>query len=237
MVEFSVIVEEVASVFRSNPYLWIFVISLISNSIPYLSVPYLIFLVTLSTQFNHPLELLGLAVFSALGATFGKTVVYAIGRGASRLASESTRANIRRFSDLAKRWGWFLIFIAAATPIPDDIVYIPFAFSGFSLWIYILSIAFGKIILKSLIVFLGSSVAWIIQSAGLDFIVVPAMIILSVIVMIIIARVSWINVIEAYNSRGITAALRSFIEEIFKSFIDMFKAIITISRSKSHKTP
>ena len=222
MEDISSIIQSIGMVFQSNPYLWIFIISLISNSIPYLSVPYLIFLVTLSTQYSHPLQLFGLAVASALGATFGKAAIYVIGRGASKLASEKTRENMKKFSQLAKKWGWLLIFLAAATPIPDDVVYIPLAFSGFSIWLYTVAIALGKIVLKTAIVFLGSSVAWIIQESGLDFAIIPIMVAISVIVMIIIARINWSNIIDTYNTQGLFGALKSFLHEVFK---DIFKII------------
>ncbi len=223
MAEISYIIESLAESFRSNPYIWIFIVSLASNSIPYLSVPYLIFLVTLSTQFHDPLQLFGLALSSAMGATFGKTVIYAIGKGVSRLTSEETRENMRRFSELARKWGWFLIFLAAATPIPDDVVYIPFAFSGFSIWIYTVAIALGKIVLKSVIVFLGSSVAWAIQAAGLDYIVIPVMVALSLVIMLIIARVDWAYIIDTYNRSGLFGAVRSFMEEVFKDIYRIFR--------------
>ena len=56
------------------------------------------------------------------------------------------------YRTLVSRYGWFGAFIAALTPIPDDIVYIPLGLAKYSPWKFATATFAGKFLLNEIIV-------------------------------------------------------------------------------------
>ncbi|MEM4937900.1 MAG: hypothetical protein QW509_07000, partial [Sulfolobales archaeon] len=73
---------ELASMYGS--YIGVFTISLVSNSVPFVGVPYLLIIASYvareAVRFGLPVEL-ALILASALGSTAGKLIVYFIAAG------------------------------------------------------------------------------------------------------------------------------------------------------------
>lgn len=93
-------------------------------------------------------DLHALALISALTATAAKQIIFMISYGGRRMIAPKTRSRIRPFERLVKRYGGPATFIAAATPIPDDLVYIPLGIARYNplrFFIYTLS---GKLVLN-----------------------------------------------------------------------------------------
>src|SRR5438132_11582348 len=61
-----------------NPLLVVFLVSIIGNMIPFFPVPYLLFVITIASSFPG-LGVFQIAAVSALGASKGKFVSYAVG--------------------------------------------------------------------------------------------------------------------------------------------------------------
>src|SRR5690606_15422061 len=53
---------------------------------------------------------------------------------------------------LVRRYGWTGAFLAAATPIPDDIVYVPLGLAKYNPWKFATATFAGKIVLNEAIV-------------------------------------------------------------------------------------
>ena len=58
------------------------------------------------------------------------------------------RSRMRPLQKLVSRYGWLAAFIAAATPIPDDLVYIPLGLSKYNPLRFLLATFAGKIVLS-----------------------------------------------------------------------------------------
>jgi len=75
---------------------------------------------------------------------------------------EETRKRMKPFERLVKRYGAAAAFIAAATPIPDDLVYIPLGLAKYNPKRFFLATFSGKLVLSYVIVlsshFLGLSI-------------------------------------------------------------------------------
>lgn len=212
------VLKALGSALRSNPYILVFVVSLIGNSVPYVSVPYYIFLIIYSGIVRDPLELVAIATVSGLGSTLGKLVIYMIGRGVSKIVSERDRENIELFGRLIGRWGFIFLVVAASTPIPDDVVLIPIAFAGYSVAQYFLAVLIGKVIISLIIVFFGRGLVGFAESVGVpQYIQIPVLLAVSVILMIIIMRINWGRVVKEYEAGGIQGALN----EIYRSVVAM----------------
>jgi membrane protein DedA with SNARE-associated domain len=59
---------------------------------------------------------------------------------------------MRPLQNLVSRYGWFGAFIAALTPIPDDIVYIPLGLAKYSPWKFATATFAGKFLMNQFIV-------------------------------------------------------------------------------------
>ncbi|HIC42509.1 MAG TPA: DedA family protein, partial [Pelagibacterales bacterium] len=64
-----------------------------------------------------------------------------------RIISEKTKKRMKPFQKLVKRYGATAAFVAAATPIPDDIVYIPLGLSKYSPKKFFIATLLGKLVL------------------------------------------------------------------------------------------
>lgn len=200
---------------RSNPFASIFIISFIGNSIPYVSVPYYIFLVIYSGIIKDPVELVAIAMISGVGATLGKLVIYMIGRGVSKIVPERDRENVELFGRLIGRWGFLFILIVASLPFPDDVVLIPIAFAGYSMTLYFIAMLVGKIIHSLAIVFFGRGLIRLAENIGIpQYIFIPTLLAVSVILMVIIMRIDWAGVVREYEAKGIQGALNKVYREV-----------------------
>ncbi len=99
-------------------YLGIFVISMFGNFTVIFPVPYTIALIVISIVVPGVNPFI-LAFYGALGASIGEVTAYLIGRGSQELLENSERmARMKEYVD--RGWAPALIFIFAATPLPDD---------------------------------------------------------------------------------------------------------------------
>jgi len=125
-------------------FVGIFLLSLISNSIPFVGLPYLNVLVLVS-PFLDRWEFLIVIIISALGASLGKVVIYFLGRGIGYTLPEKSKENLFLFQKLFRKWGIFAIFFFAASPLPDDVLYIPLGMAQFRLYHYFIAVFCGKV--------------------------------------------------------------------------------------------
>ena len=102
-----------------------------------------------------------LALLSAITATIAKQIIFFLSYGGRRIINEKTRKKMKPFERLVKRYGAAAAFIAAATPIPDDLVYVPLGLAKYNPKRFFIATLTGKIVLSYTIVlvshFLGVS--------------------------------------------------------------------------------
>ncbi len=144
-------------------YFGSFIISIISNLILFVPIPYLIIIFALSTV----LDPLILGLVSALGATIGKIIIYHIGKSGRKILKESQKKKLEFARLIMEKYGPIAIFIMAATPVPDDILYIPLGMMRFDLLRFFIYTLLGKIVL-TLVISLGGhfSITWISYFLG-----------------------------------------------------------------------
>ena len=126
-------------------YLGLAVVSFFGSLVPFVPIPSFVLLVTMSvgTQFDIHL----LALIAAFKATAAKQIIFYISYGGRRIISEKTKKRMKPFQKLVKRYGGTAAFVAAATPIPDDIVYIPLGLSKYSPKKFFIATLLGKLVL------------------------------------------------------------------------------------------
>jgi membrane protein DedA with SNARE-associated domain len=128
-------------------YIGILLISFVSSLIPFIPIPYFPVLITASfnTNFNPHI----ISIISALGIVGAKTIIFFISYYGRKILSDKTKKRMRPLQNLVSRYGWFGAFIAALTPIPDDIVYIPLGLAKYNPWKFLMneSIVWGSVFL------------------------------------------------------------------------------------------
>jgi len=159
------IIEEIVAWFyaftQTYGYLGAYVLSFISCLTIFIPIPYLLIVFWLSAP-GFGLDPTILALVSALGATFGKTVIYYLGSASRKLLGEKRRRNLEYAKLVMDKYGAPAVFFFAATPVPDDALYIPLGMMGYSILKFFIFCFLGKLVLTLPITWGGYlSIRWI----------------------------------------------------------------------------
>ncbi len=218
---------KILSVFSSLP-MGPLIISFVSNSIPFVSLPYLLIILSYAISYPGINDKIIIIVSSALGAALGKLVIYALGRGASRALGPVSRRNVELFNKIARKSVTLAIFLFAALPLPDDVLYLPLGVTKFSMPSYFLAVFLGKVFLKSAVVFYGS--IFTVFSDEQAYQAVPLFVFISIFITYYIIKIDWTKVLEAHMDRGFGASAACFLEElnsVSKELVASVRAVIS----------
>ncbi|MHA1379447.1 MAG: hypothetical protein ACTSRG_13820 [Candidatus Helarchaeota archaeon] len=134
-------------------FLAVFLISIFGNLTVIFPVPYTIALgiIAIFPEFNiavYPVNVILLSIFAGLGAGIGEVSAYLLGRGGAKTLEETSYGNSlsNLKSRIEKGWAIPLMFLFAATPIPDDPLLIVLGIVGYSLTRMTIVYVFGKIV-------------------------------------------------------------------------------------------
>ncbi len=128
-------------------------VNFFGSLIPFVPLPGFLLLATMSVGDQFDLHIL--ALVSALTATAAKQIIFYVSYGGRRIINEKTRKRMRPFERLIKRYGAGAAFFAAATPIPDDLVYVPLGLAKYNPKRFFIATLTGKIVLSYAIVFIS----------------------------------------------------------------------------------
>ncbi len=140
-------------------YLGLGLVSFFGSLIPFVPVPSFLLLATMAVGDQFDIHIL--AVSSALLATVAKQIIFYASYQGRRIIGKKSRQRMMPFQRLVKRYGAGAAFVAAATPIPDDLVYVPLGLAKYDPRRFFVATLSGKLILHYVIVlvshFLGLS--------------------------------------------------------------------------------
>ena len=131
-------------------YLSLTLVNFVGSLVPFVPLPGFLLLATMSVGDKFDLHVLALT--SALAATAAKQIIFLASYGGRRIIKQSTRNRMRPFERLVKRYGAAATFTAAATPIPDDLVYIPLGLAKYDPKRFLVATLAGKLVLSYVIV-------------------------------------------------------------------------------------
>jgi membrane protein DedA with SNARE-associated domain len=134
-------------------YLGLTLVSFFGSLIPFVPLPSFLLLATMSVGDKFDLHVI--ALISALTATAAKVIVFTVSYEGRRIIGEKSRKRMRPFERLVKRYGAAAAFFAAATPMPDDLIYIPLGLAKYNPKRFFIATLSGKIILSYIIVFIS----------------------------------------------------------------------------------
>ena len=182
-------------------YLGILVLSFIFSIIPFIPVPYFPILITAAFNRNFDPHLIALS--SAAGIVAAKTIIFFVSYYGRAMLSDKTKKRMRPLQRVVSKYGWPGAFIAAATPIPDDIIYIPLGLAKYSPWKFAAATFAGKLLMNEAIVwssiylgrpFVERYLAETTDLTGLIIAAIVSIVILGVVVYYSL-RIDWARII------------------------------------------
>ena len=131
-------------------YLGLALVSFFGSLIPFVPIPSFILLVTMSVGDQFDIHIL--AILAAVTATLAKQIIFYLSYGGRKIISEKTKKRMLPFQRLVKKYGAAAAFVAAATPIPDDLVYVPLGLAKYNPRRFFISTLLGKLVLCYILV-------------------------------------------------------------------------------------
>ncbi len=145
-----------AAIFPFAPevgYIGLTLVSFFGSLIPFVPLPSFLLLATMSVGDAFDLHLL--AIISAVTATAAKVIVFSVSYEGRRIIGKASRKRMRPFERLVKRYGAGAAFFAAATPMPDDLIYVPLGLAKYNPKRFFIATLTGKLVLSYVIVFVS----------------------------------------------------------------------------------
>jgi membrane protein DedA with SNARE-associated domain len=145
-----------AAIFPFAPeigYIGLTLVSFFGSLIPFVPLPSFLLLATMSVGDQFDLHVL--AIISAVTATAAKVIVFSVSYEGRRIIGKKSRKRMRPFERLVKRYGAGAAFFAAATPMPDDLIYVPLGLAKYNPKKFFIATLTGKLVLSYAIVFIS----------------------------------------------------------------------------------
>jgi membrane protein DedA with SNARE-associated domain len=108
--------------------------------------------VLITATFNENLNPTLIALSSAIGAVIAKLIIFYASYYGRNILSSKIKGKMVPLQRLLARYGAIGAFVAAVSPIPDDIVYIPLGLAKYSPWKFATATFLGKFVLNEIFV-------------------------------------------------------------------------------------
>jgi uncharacterized membrane protein YdjX (TVP38/TMEM64 family) len=105
---------------------------------------------------SDPVTLVVIGFLVATGAALAKSVHYLVTFFIGQHLSEKRRERLDNDALKVNRWAFWLLFVASATPIPDEPVVIPLGLMKYNIGKFFAAVFFGKLSITIAGAFLGS---------------------------------------------------------------------------------
>jgi len=134
-------------------YLGLTIVSFFGSLIPFVPIPSFILVATMAVGEQFDIHVL--VLIAAITSTAAKQIIFYASYGGRKIISEKTKKRMMPFQKLVKRYGGSAAFVAAATPIPDDLVYIPLGLAKYNPKRFFVATLLGKFVLYYVIVLIS----------------------------------------------------------------------------------
>ena len=134
-------------------YLGLTIVSFFGSLIPFVPIPSFVLVATMAAGEQFDIHVL--VLIAALTSTAAKQIIFYVSYGGRKIISEKTKKRMKPFQKLVKRYGGSAAFVAAATPIPDDLVYIPLGLAKYNPKRFFVATLSGKFVLYYVIVLIS----------------------------------------------------------------------------------
>jgi len=183
-------------------YLGLAIVSFFGSLIPFVPIPSFILVATMAVGEQFDIHVL--VLIAALTSTAAKQIIFYISYGGRKIISEKTKKRMKPFQKLVKRYGGSAAFVAAATPIPDDLVYIPLGLAKYNPKRFFVATLSGKIVLYYAIVLISHYMGLSLLEPILQDIVDPLPVYIGIIILglgmtitvILLLRLNWERILS-----------------------------------------
>jgi len=134
-------------------YLGLIIVSFFGSLIPFVPIPSFVLVATMAVGEQFDIHVL--VLIAAVTSTAAKQIIFYASDGGRKIISEKTKKRMLPFQKLVKRYGGSAAFVAAATPIPDDLVYIPLGLAKYNPKRFFVATLLGKFVLYYVIVLIS----------------------------------------------------------------------------------
>ena len=134
-------------------YLGLTIVSFFGSLIPFVPIPSFVLVATMAVGEQFDIHVL--VLIAAITSTAAKQIIFYASYGGRKIISEKTKKRMLPFQKLVKRYGGSAAFVAAATPIPDDLVYIPLGLAKYNPKRFFVATLLGKFVLYYVIVLIS----------------------------------------------------------------------------------
>ena len=134
-------------------YLGLTIVSFFGSLVPFVPIPSFVLVATMAV--GEQFDIHALVIIAALTSTVAKQIIFYVSYGGRKIISEKTKNRMKPFQKLVKRYGGSAAFVAAATPIPDDLVYIPLGLAKYNPKRFFVATLLGKFVLYYVIVLIS----------------------------------------------------------------------------------
>ena len=172
-------------------FIIIFLTSFGFNLIPFAGPSNLLIASTAAIGLGNtdPATLVLIGVLIALGAASAKGIHYMVTFFVSGHLSQKRQARLDADAAKVKRWAMPLLFLVAATPVPDEPVVIPLGLMKYSPAKFFLSYFLGKLIISVAGAFIGMEAVNLFSGWLSPEVLVAISIILTVVITVILLKV------------------------------------------------
>jgi membrane protein DedA with SNARE-associated domain len=188
-------------------YLAIFLLTFISAVLIIVPIPYFPILMTAVLVTNLDPNLI--ILFGALGAVSAKSIVYMASYYGTNIGNLKRNFNSEDYPEtyrILRKYGGLTIFLAGITPIPDNIIFIPFGMYRYSPLKFILITFFSKILLNVIVVWgtiiIGKPIIGNFSEMSLDINTLIVAVIISLVVFSILfvffLKIKWAVFLERF---------------------------------------
>ena len=194
-------IDQFFSFYDDFGYLGILLISFVGSIIVFVPIPY--FPVLITAAFNNNLDPTLLSLSSAIGAVIAKLIIFYASYYGRTMLSPKIKVKMVPLQRLLGRYGGIGAFIAAVSPIPDDIVYIPLGLAKYSPWKFAIATFLGKFIFNEMLVlgaiyfgkpFVNNLISNSINTDSLIGVTIASVAVLGIIVYIAL-KIDWAKII------------------------------------------
>jgi len=183
-------------------YLGLAIVSFFGSLIPFVPIPSFVLVATMAVGEQFDIHIL--VIIAALTSTAAKQIIFYISYGGRKIISEKTLKRMKPFQKLVKRYGGSAAFVAAATPIPDDLVYIPLGLAKYNPKRFFVATLLGKIVLYYVIVLISHYMGLSLLEPILQDIVDPLPVYIGIIILglamtitvILLLRLNWEKILS-----------------------------------------
>ena len=183
-------------------YLGLAIVSFFGSLIPFVPIPSFVLVATMAVGEQFDIHIL--VIIAALTSTAAKQIIFYISYGGRKIISEKTKKRMKPFQKLVKRYGGSAAFVAAATPIPDDLVYIPLGLAKYNPKRFFVATLLGKFVLYYVIVLISHYMGLSLLEPILQDIVDPLPVYIGIIILglgmtitvILLLRLNWERVLS-----------------------------------------